>query len=278
MSKAVEELTRPHPRPLPEGEGGRAPRFERAATELGYAPPLPLRRRKVVRRAALLAVLAGVAASALWWFPHVRDHVVLLGLQRRCLNHAPPPDEVVFDEGPGRADALMADGRYQHFAGPPPAAFLVAPYWRDLYARLSPPGLRSHGTVFLHGMRTPGGEYRLVAIDMSVGNPSGSIDSILLTARVIDPATLVAGPRLLSTTSVEFIPYGLRGRVTPGQIDPKDPTHVVLLSGRIDAWLGDDDRVKLRPRDVTPPAPSSPASLPTSAAPATRPSGRPGGR
>ena len=267
----------PHPRPLPRrGEGEGAPRTK--APELAYAPKPPLRRRKVVRQTVLLALLAGVVAAGVWWFPVVRGRVVLYLLQRRCLNHAPPADEVVYDVGAERASALMSDGRYHHFAGPPQAAFLVPKYWSDFYSALSPPGFKSHGTVFMGRMKTPDGEARLVAIDMVIDSSS----EILLTSRVVQPGTLHKRPVLLSASIYRFASAELTGAaVTPGRTDPADPSHVILFGGRVQGWLRDEepaDFVDLFQIDVTPPAPSSPASLPTSAGPATRPSASPGAR
>ena len=237
-----------------------------------------------MRRAAVLVFAAALVAASVWWFPKVRDRLVHYALQRRCMSHAPPKDESVYDDRPGRADALMRDGRYHHLAGPPQAAFLVPPYWRDFYARLSPPGLKSHGTVFLGRMYAPDGKERLVAVDMVVeGN-----DDVLLMARVVEPGSLLRRPRLVSTMGGRFVSYGLLDRPVPaGRVDTNDPTRLVIFDGRIDARLDERDHVEMRPHDphrargrslTTPPVPSSPASLPTSAAPATRPSAGRSGR
>jgi hypothetical protein len=236
-----------------------------------------MRRRKFVRRVVLLVLVAVVVAAGVWWFPVVRERAVLYLLQRRCLNHAPPADEVVYAAGAERASSLMSDGRYHHFAGPPQAAFLVPKEWSDFYTALSPPGFKSHGTLFLGRMKTPEGETRLVAIDLVIDSSS----EILLTSRVILPGTLHKRPVLLSASIYRF-PADLPGAaVTPGRTDPADPSHVILFGGRVEGWLRDDepaDAVELYQFDLTPPAPSSPASLPTSGPPATRPSAAPAAR
>ena len=228
-----------------------------------------------MRNGILLIVGAAVVAAGVWWFPVIRERVVLFALQRRCMNHAPPAGEVVFCEGTERASSLMSDGRYRHFAGPPQAAFLVPKYWSDFYAALSPPGFKSHGTVFLGGMKTPAGETRLVAVDLVIDSSS----EVLLTARVVRPAWALGRPTLVSAGIYRFPRSGLTvSAVTPGRLDPQDPAHLTLFGGGIEGWLRDDpvgDQVELYLRDFTPPAPSSPGSLPTSAAPATRPSAGP---
>jgi hypothetical protein len=226
----------------------------------------------------LLVLLAGVVAAGVWWFPAVRGRAVLYLLQRQCLNHAPPADEVVYAAGAERASALMSDGRYHHFAGPPQAAFLVPQYWSDFYSALSPPGFKSNGTVFLGRMKTPDGDTRLVAVDMVIDSSS----EILLTSRVIQPGTLHKRPVLLNASIYRFPSADLTGApVTAGRTDPADPSHVILFGGRVQGWLRDEDpadAVELFQFDVTPPAPSSPASLPTAAPPATRPSASPAAR
>ena len=292
MAQAVGNTGRPHPGPPPEGEGASAPHPGTPAAELQYAPRPPLRRRRVVGRVVVgLAVLA-FAAAAVYGFPVWQERVTLYVLQRQCMRHAPAADEVVFDSGPGRAEALMALGGYHHMAGPPAAAFLVPPYWRDFYAKLSPPGLRSHGTVFLGRMTTRGGKQYLVAVDMSL--QSAGTDDVLLMSRVVEPGSLLRRPRMRGGMGVRLLSFGLLdAAVTPGQVDPADPTHLILFGGRVHGWLADDGSMNLRPHDPGPvfvpndgpqsrpatrPAPSSPASPRSSAGPATRPSAAPASR
>lgn len=224
--------------------------------------------------------LVAVTGAGIYYFPQAREQVLIYTWQRRCMRYRPPSGQVVFDDDPVRAAILLSDPRYGAAAGGT-TAFLVPNAWADLYAQLSPPGLRSNGTLFLGAMTAPEGERRLVAIDITVNNSSRSKDAVLLMARVIEPGNLIRRPRLLSTYGAEFLHYELKGPVTPGRVDPQDPTHIVLFNGQVDGWL-QGDSVRLRPRPPTPalipPAPSSPASPPTSDPPATRPSAGPGAR
>ena len=235
-----------------------------------------------MRRAVLLVVVAAVVAAGIWLFPHVRDRVTLQLLQRRCMKHAPSGNEFVYHEA-GGWHGLLYDRRYQMRGGPRPAAFLVTRDWRELYVRLSPPGFRSDGTVFLGEMKTPDGDRRLVAVDMVIDSSS----EVLLTARVVEPGSLLRRPRLATASIYRLRSDALLAEpVTPGKVDPRDPARVLLFGGRVEGWLRDDtvngslcnDHVELYPRDLTPPAPSSPASLPTSAGPATRPWAPPAGK
>jgi hypothetical protein len=191
-----------------------------------------------------------VLAAGIKWFPQVNEHVLLQVWQRRCLNHHPPADQVVYTEDPQRAAALLGDPRYQSMPASTPAAFLVPTYWSDLYATVSPPGLKSHGTVFLGRMRSATGIERLVAVDMVIENPSR--DDVLLVTRVVEPASLLGRPRVIQTMGSRFVSYHLRDKpVTPAQVDPQDPTHLLLFDGRIQGWFqSDGNSVKVRPADL----------------------------
>jgi hypothetical protein len=193
--------------------------------------------------------LVVVAAAAIKWFPQVHEHVLLQVWQRRCLNHHPPADQVVYAEDPQRAAALLNDRRYQSMPGSAPAAFLVPNYWADLYATVSPPGLKSHGTVFLGRMRSSDGVERLVAIDMVIESPAR--DDVLLVTRVVEPASLLGRPRVVQTMGSRFVSYHLRDKpVTPAQVDPQDPTHLLFFGGRIHGWFQPDgNSVNIRPAD-----------------------------
>jgi hypothetical protein len=179
----------------------------------------------------------------------VNEHVLLQVWQRRCLNHHPPADQVVYTEDPQRAAGLLVDRRYPSMPTSTPAAFLVPAYWADLDATVSPPGLKSHGTVFLGRMRSATGVERLVAIDMVIENPAR--DDVLLVTRIVEPASLFDRPRVVQTTGSRFVSYHLRDQpVTPARVDPQDPTHLLLFDGRIQGWFQPDgNSVRIRPAD-----------------------------
>jgi hypothetical protein len=249
---------------------------------LQYAPQPPLRQRRVVRRGGLIVALLVAVGAVVYWFPVLREHVVLQVLQRRCLSHSMSPDEVVFDPDP----QLARIGRLK------PGTRSVPTYWNDFYARLSPPGLKSDATLFLGRMKRPDGRERLVAIDATLILPpqSSPYYGLLLTARVIEPSGLLNRPRLVATSTGQFFSSGTPGEMTAANRDAQDTSHVTLFNGRVEAWLKSDDSVTFAPReeilvsgqswvrDLTPPAPSSPASPPTEARPATRPSASPAAR
>ena len=237
----------PHRNSLPKGEGANAPPTQ--GSELQYAPRPPLRKRRMFRRVLAGIGLLFVAAAGIKWFPQVNEHIKLQVWQRRCLNHQPPADQVVYSEDPQISASLLADPRYQSMPTSTPSAFLVPKYWADLYATVSPPGLRSNGTVFLGRMRTPDGKERLVAIDMTIDNPGR--DDVLLTTRVIEPASLLGRPRVLQTMGSRFVSYHLCDTsVRPAQVDPQDRSHLLMFAGRIHGWFQPDgNSVNIRPAD-----------------------------
>src|SRR5258706_821592 len=75
--------------------------------QLDYAPPLPWRRRKNIRRWAVVLLLA---LGALAWAPALWNRVRVLWWQRQCLAHVAPADQVVYDDGPAVPPLLNSGG------------------------------------------------------------------------------------------------------------------------------------------------------------------------
>lgn len=281
---------------LPQGGGKNIPSLKRSAGALEYAPHPPSRRRRIVRRASVFFALIVVVGIAIRWLPAARDRIQIQFWQRQCLNHRPAPGKVVYDDEGERTRKLLADPRYQVRYPGAQDAYFVPRHWSELYARLSPPGLNSNGTVFLGRMTTPAGQTRLVALDVTylpgpgtswAGIVPAEIPSWFLTARVIQPGSVLNRPKLLSSSTESLSRMDIPSPVLTANLDPEDSSHVALLGDRVDAWLRDDDTVLIAPRVKrqfmpfsmsgypTPPAPTSPALLRSSAGPATRPSGGP---
>ena len=247
--------------------------------ELQYAPRPP-RGRRIIRRLSVLAVVAAVAGSSAWWFPRLRENAQMFYWQRQCMAHAVPPATVVHDRPDGPPNTA-------------PRVMLVPPQWTSLYGSISPPGLRSEGTVFLHAMKSREGIRRLVAVDEVDGGPLTSnrhVQYVEFCWRVIEPGSVLTRPRVVRTGNhalrFEGDPSGYR--LTAGRVDPADPSHftftcaVVGRTYTVDGWLRNDDSVSIAPRpdpvDLIPPAPASPASLPTSGGSGPGPSAPPAAR
>lgn len=153
----------------------------------------------------------------------------------------------------------------------------IPSFWIDYYQRVSQVRPTSLGVPLLHRLRSPGGNDRLVAVNVYptdyVGltkyTPGGM--GISVGATVIEPGTLVTPPRRLTfaDNTLSLTRDSTDVAVYFGQLDSAHADHFMIdavVEGTaivIDGWLTDDDRVVLelrRPPLVTPPVPPSPAS------------------
>jgi hypothetical protein len=203
---------------------------------LDYAKAPPWRRRKSVRRAIAAGVLALILLAALKFARPAWDHARLLHYQSRCLKHAKPPDNIVFD-----SDSQSA---------------YISNEWDRFYALFSPPGGFQDGTVFVQELRRPDGTARLVA--MTLGRPLHDL-AVDFDVHVIKPGTLWSRPSLChyQTWRTIFVrPFTDDHRTTifAGQCDPINHSHFTIdynydgKAGTIDGWLQSDDTILLEPR------------------------------
>src|SRR5262249_20853157 len=152
--------------------------------------------------------------------------VELYGLQRQCLLHKPARD----------ASAIG----------------VVPDCWFRFYAKLSPPGLVSQGTVFLHEMKTPAGQRRMVAVDLvrACVNSRGGYDAVPRVFTLGSPMHL---PRELRCRTSWFSFSG-DVRVDVAELDPSDLSHFTFRYSKdgqesfVDGWLSDDDTITLEHR------------------------------
>ena len=231
------------------------------ASHLPYATTLPWRRRRSAKRLIATAIVVVIAVTGFYWFPPARDRLLLLHWQERCLRHS--------DLGTAMRFYSRGNGSGSQTLGRVPQE------WQNLYASVSPPGLNSEGTVFLHRLRSPVGATRLVAVDAVIESSAQGTDLIVFTARVLARGSPFARPRLVHSS--QQMPTLLEGegvaRTYPGIVDAADESHFTFVlewNGRretVDGWLRNDDTVviELRPKPpITPLPPASPASLRTS--------------
>jgi len=122
----------------------------------------------------------------------------------------------------------------------------------------------SIGTAFLHEMRTPAGQKRLVAIDaFDFGN-----GTISLMSRVFSPGDPLHEPREIYAPMIEaHAPIPIASKVRAGLVDTNDPTHFLFTYERdggetvtLDGWIKYDDSILIEERvEPTPPPPPSSA-------------------
>jgi hypothetical protein len=138
-----------------------------------------------------------------------------------------------------------------------PLAPAVPHEWAQFYAMLSPPGMSSSGTLFLHERTSRSGNRRLVAVDASSSALYGvGPVTVILMPRVVRPGSVLEEPTQVvhTRTGFMFAPEGRRAYA--GQPDPNDPSHFTIrFAGAsnarvVDGWLGDDDHVVIEPRSA----------------------------
>lgn len=185
-----------------------------------------LRRRSVAAGGTLIGL-----GCAIWWGPATWRSTRLQYDWVRCENYTPRSGSVVYDRRPGTG--------------------IVPDAWSQFYALFSPPGLKSDGTVFLHRLIDPAGNWLLVAIDID----AQSMTTATVRARVFVPGRWVAPPREVSNDATRYtfsIPAD--ARVLAGQVDPADPSRfgftVVSPNQQrrhFEGFLTSDDRCVIRP-------------------------------
>lgn len=247
--------------------------------------------KRLFRIALALALL-----SALWvglkFGPVMLRNYRLLAFQGACAKHEIPKDFVVFDSDPTEAEKLIAAGKHERVfshpghsvpAGiPSPAGYMFAP-WRGLYSAIGPASSRPSDAILFLGMLTsPGGNQRLVCIDVSVIHHGDRRDypkakSVYLRWAVIKPGSYTDAPVLITPFNDQYAQGilthrfdGPQGEFTgfeldnvndqcrlilwAGEIDSKDSSHVVIHgenrqfseAPEIHAWLTDNDRIRIR--------------------------------
>lgn len=144
----------------------------RIRSPLNYASDgRPIARRRLLR-ISVVALLVVMGGSAVWrWGPSYLGHLDMLSAQRRLMSFDPPPGTLAFTniaaECPPlialrthvqmeRERASMPTGRPQVGYRPAEAAQIEAGTRRT--------SASSMGTVFLHRLKTPSGEDRLVHV------------------------------------------------------------------------------------------------------------------
>jgi len=82
---------------------------------LDYAPRFRWRRRRVVFASLAVALLLCSAGTWRWW-PGIRDRVVLLHQQHRCMTYRAPTDRVIFTNETEEGRRLLdIDPAYRSF-------------------------------------------------------------------------------------------------------------------------------------------------------------------
>lgn len=208
-----------------------------AVTPLDYAPAPPL----LQRRHAISALwVMGIALLGLiGWkvIPVALHRAELMRMQRECLHFSVAPDAKIST-----------------------TQRTVPPAWSAMCRSVPPFGFNSHGTIFLHELRTPSGERRLVGVDAYFSTIRNGLTMVF--PRIYTVGSLRRPPTLVSQGQGGTSFPG-QWEFSQGQPDPAEPRHFTFVMRRIDAssageertpdrtidgWLDDDDRVGLEQR------------------------------
>ena len=126
--------------------------------QLGYASALPWHRRRRTKWMSVGIVALLVLGSSVFWGPWIVHRGERWYWINQCKNFRRPPGTIVYDS----VHPVAQRPRYRTL----PAASMPVPLCLSrLMALLSPPGLRSDGTIFLHLLHCPAGD-RLVSLDL----------------------------------------------------------------------------------------------------------------
>src|SRR3954467_726470 len=122
--------------------------------ELQYAQPVPWQQRRTLRR--VIAYLAFITAIAIGVaiYPWTEQRIKMRHLYARCRAHSVPASAPVYEPNASRVKQLLKDPAYTSEFGRS-VAVRIPREWALLYSEISPPGLKSYGTAFLHELRSP---------------------------------------------------------------------------------------------------------------------------
>ena len=222
-----------------------------------YAPPAPRFHRLWIIPVTIVPLVVLVA----WVVPLAKRTAArwqLLRQQARALAYRAPADQVVYESDPAEAAKLLSlGGGYERWNAPESPAFHIPQFWRG---HRQPLGQSGHALVFLHERTSPGGNRRLVVVELGHLSYQRFAD-ILFLPSVIELGTIGREPKYISAHGGTFSAYvsaSERLRVFAGQPDPADKSHFTFdyeieyqgnsKRGTFDGWLKDNDRVVLKPR------------------------------
>lgn len=239
------------------------------ADKLHYAGAEHQPKRQVTRKRAIVLVVAGAIAVIVAWLPSTIHNVKVMNLQRKCLDYSPAPTTVVFDT---RSDSLpgltRSDPDLRSIQLPQgPALGRVPAAWPDFRRAAGFTGPAALATLYLHGMETPSGNRRLVAI--SISPQIGARGGLELWSHVLELGDLQSAPKeTVRGPVLTLTPRGDDVFIRAGQPDTKRADRFTIdavVGGTvwvIDGYLRDDFTVTMDviPRTLTPLPPSSPAS------------------
>jgi hypothetical protein len=217
-------------------------------------------RRWIAATAALALIVTGLLYGRQAW--HAAR---LLYWQRQCLNYAPPPTQVVYEESFGGGGPGPPQGDFADLSTPDRRCFSRRrPRCWDAFEALSEDSIApSEPILFLHRLRTKSGVERLVVVTRylwppqyaSMLNPWHEYAFSIATYRTAPEREHARTGPPRGSRLEELIEYGSSLRFYAGQLDAADPSHFTIdyeidgQRGTIDGRLSDDSSTDITIRD-----------------------------
>ena len=242
------------------------------------APPPPPRPERHPLRLLLVVVLTTAVILAVIYQRVYKRRTALLNMQQAALSYARPAEQVVYEEEPSRAAALLASvGQNPGYvavptgeAGGPPVAGHVPDVWPAMWRWAVPhaPEVPAGAVLFLHERQTVLGKRGLVCVQADRAGRRLRVTFIHPGATTLDPVAVTdvaVSPRPqegLMILSAGADPFAAKLppadadpaaradlRFFAGQPDPKDATHLTIgyesagRRGEISLWVRDERTV-----------------------------------
>lgn len=202
-------------------------RYDFVVQTLEYAPESRRPYRKLLRLAiplSLVILLALIAWHCRWF---AIEQYRLFELRRAVANFHEAPGTVVYDEDPAEATKLLAPGKFHRV---PYAGTIAGTDWNPV-VRTLPKGLDTFrfesAIVFLHNLKLPNGEPRLVLVSLQSENREELGQGRVLTfwMTILDTRKsqyINELPR--KWLEIPGLAPGDRVRVLAGQVEANDPS------------------------------------------------------
>jgi hypothetical protein len=210
----------------------------------------------------MVVLICALTPLAVRWASMGMERMRVNRLFNACASHQPTEKTAVWEEDPATRDLIKSLPDYNIVdSHNGPVAYGVPQQWKLFNAALGG-NIQSWGTLFLHELRTPAGERRLIGIDV-VGWSRGGPVVLFTRVRNYSPAAPMRLPKLERAIDPAVKLSDAEGilRIFPGQPDSADASHFTInftISNRpgvIDGWLKIDGSVLLEPRLPTAPVP-----------------------
>jgi len=235
---------------------------------LQYAPGTPTRLRRIWRRALRVALASTtgvlVALSAFWFVPEVVHHYRQVERWRKQGQAVTSPAQVVYDDDPARAVALLASAPASGYipfpqggTSRPGAVSWVNPAERSGSIAIF------YGSAFLHTRLPRCRDAREQLVEMDLISRQEGDRGVTLGFRVMlsHPRQGWGGVTVSEHRSTMLLP-GLNEktnlRLFAGQADPGDRSHFTIryeadqATGLVDGWLNTNAGVDLQVRAAHP--------------------------